>query len=223
MWKKLFDIKGCKKRRNVEQWELDLLINTLRKLPVEYRFLIDQVETGLLKRVLTGLGDLPHWKTFGFNPEVVNKYDKPREPSFDLTNIFVFDKISNGYLEYMIGCASGMIIGYSINSDEGFDIDVTDINTQHFQKKMIASNDYFRIKQLFTPGEQKLINPSDVYEVELNRKKYYHLMDIKNGDGDFIGMDINKNIFLITHDPSEIKQLNSPIEQILSGNIDLNG
>lgn len=219
MWKKLFDRKARKERRKIEQWELDLLKNTLQKLPTEYHNLIKQVDAGLLKSVLSGLGDLPHWKTFGFNSEIVNKYDKPQEPSFDLTNIFVFDRLSNTYLKYIIGCASGLLIGYSINSDKEFDIDVYNIDVRYFQKRIDVPDGYHQIKEKFTPSEQKLINPSDVYEIELGQKRYYHLMDVK--DGDFIGMDDGKNVYLITHDPFEIKLLELPLVQILSGDANL--
>lgn len=210
MWKRLFRRKG---RRRIEQWEMDLLKNTLQKLPCQYHYLLEQIDANLLETVLSGLGDLPHWKTFGYNSKIVDRYDKPDEASYLLVNIQVFDKKSGKYLEYTIGCTSGTLAGYSINCDNEFDIDVVNIDTRYFKKKMIVSNDYFRIEKLLTFEERKLIIPSNVYEVKLEQKTFYHLVDLENGD--FIAIDLRKNVYCITHDPYEIKLLNSSLEEIL--------
>ena len=55
--------------------------------------------------------------------------------------------------------------------------------------------------------------------VILEGKTYYHLMDLADGDGDFIGMDLKKRVYLITHDPFEIKLLDKPLREILEKNL----
>ena len=55
---------------------------------------------------------------------------------------------------------------------------------------------------MFNHEEISLLNTSDIYKIELNGKIYYHLKDLE--DGDFIGIDTQKNIYLITHDPFKI-------------------
>ena len=222
MWRSIFNFQKLKKIRTVEQWELDLLKNTLLKLPVSYHQLIEQIDAKLIKTVQAGLGNIPHWMTFGFDKEIVSKYDRPRDASFMLVHIQVFDIISQKYLEYKIGCASGTLAGYSINCNDPFDIDLTNINTRYFQKRMLVPDQYNKIKKLFTTSELKLINPSDVYAVELGQKKIYHLTDLKGNDGDFLGIDDEKNIYRITHDPFEIKLLDIPLVQSLEENIDFN-
>jgi hypothetical protein len=49
--------------------------------------------------------------------------------------------------------------------------------------------------------------------VKLRGSLYYHLRDLE--DGDFIGIDADKIIYKITHDPFEIIPLNETLEQLL--------
>lgn len=217
--KQMLEWRSQMRPRKVEQWELDLLRNTLQKLPAEYHSLIRQIDDNLLETVRAGLGDLPAWMTFGFNRDVVDKYDDPREKSYFITNIYVFAKQLNKYLNYTIGCASGMICGYSITGATEYVIDVTNINVDHFKRQTLFYEDYQKIEGSLTDSERDLLNPGDVYEIKLEGKTYYHLMDLADGDGDFIGMDLKKRVYLITHDPFGIKLLDKPLREILEKNL----
>lgn len=132
---------------------------------------------------------------------------------FDLKNIEIFDKTSQSYLKYTIGCASGMIIGYSIDADSNFDIDVTRVKVDKFYRKDDIPENFDYLKTIFSSAEWKLVNPSDIYEIELDNRIYYHLMDLE--DGDFIGIDQEKHVYKITHDPFGIKLLDKSLIQLL--------
>ena len=54
--------------------------------------------------------------------------------------------------------------------------------------------------------------------MSLNGKTYYHVQDITDGDGDFIGIDADKNVYEFRHDPFEITLLTEPLETILKNN-----
>lgn len=73
------------------------------------------------------------------------------------------------------------------------------------------------IKHLLNEEELLLIDPVDVYEVELDGKIYYHVRELE--DGDFIGIDDKKNIYKLTHDPYEIMLLNKPLVEVLKADV----
>ena len=217
--KQMLEWRSQMRHRKVEQWELDLLRNTLQKLPSEYHSFIRQIDDNLLIKVYYGLGFLPNWMTFGFNQEVIDKYDIPCEKEFFLTHIQIWDKISSKYLNYTIGCGGVTINGYSITGATEYVIDVTNINVDHFKRQTLFYEDYSKIEGSLTDFERDLLNPGDVYEIKLEGKTYYHLMDLADGDGDFIGMDLKKRVYLITHDPFGIKLLDKPLREILEKNL----
>ena len=215
MFKILKNLFG-KKVRNIEQWELDLLKNTLQKLPDKYHSFICQINDGLFRKALIGYSSIPNWIVLLFNDKVIDKYHDGRLRGYNLKGMRVFDKLSGRYLNYVIGCSSGVIIGYSITGAKKFDIDVTNIDVTAFKEEFFENNVFNSIEKMFTPAEKKFINPDLIYEVELDNKVYYHLFDLKNGDGDFVGMDKNKCIYLITQDPYNIKPLNITLEEVYS-------
>ena len=76
-----------------------------------------------------------------------------------------------------------------------------------------SPNEFDDIKHVFNGEELAIIDKEDVYEVELNGTIYYHLQELE--DGDFIGIDQNKKIYKITHDPFEITELKGALAEIL--------
>ncbi len=194
---------GLFKRTKIKAWEIDLLRNTIRLLPLEYRHLEQQIDEGLFKGVLIGLSDLPGYVGFKYNPKILKKFDDKKDRLYTLTGIKVLDAKSKKYLPYTVYVSTGTITGYSITGAEKFIIDVNSIDVTEFKKKYPINVDYQKIEPLLTIKEKKAINPDDVYEVILDNKTYFHIKDLE--DGDFIGMDFEKNIYEITHDPYEIK------------------
>lgn len=203
---------GIFKRTKLKNSEIKLLENVIKKLPSPYSDLINQIKDGLLKGVLTNASDIPGYVAFTFNSSILKKYDRENERDFKLCNIEVYDRKFSSYLPYEIYVSSGTLSGYSWIGNNDFDIDFDKISTENF--KMIYSDisDYNKIEYLLSEVEKKLLNPSEVYSVFLNKKEYFHIKDLE--DGDFIGIDINKNLYKITHDPMEIKILNETIEAI---------
>jgi len=110
----------------------------------------------------------------------------------------------------------GIISGYSIDNEsvlntlpDNISVDTSNINIIFF------NDDDSNIEKFFSKKELSYVNIDDVYEVELDGKIYYHIQDIKDGDGDFIGMDSDKKIYKITHDPYEIKLLSESLIDVL--------
>lgn len=193
---------GLFKRTKIEKWEKDLLYNVLHSLQGEsFKIFESQIKHHLHKGVIIGLSDIPGYVGLTFYPEVYKKFYDKRGRNFKLSNIYVFDEMSKEFIDYEIYISSGVINGYSIKKSK-YKIDIDKIDVSKFRKIYLDSNDYDYISGILTPEEKEKINPDEVFSVEVNENTYYHLKDI--GDGDFIGIDRNKNIYKLTHDPFEV-------------------
>ena len=89
---------GLFRRKKIEAWEIDLLRNIIRLLPLEYRYLEKQIDDRLFKGVLIGLSDLPGYVGFKYNPQILKEFDDKKGRSYKITNIKVLDVKSKKYL-----------------------------------------------------------------------------------------------------------------------------
>lgn len=205
---------GLFKRTKVESWETELLRYTIGKLPKEYSNLISQITDGLFRGVLVDVSDIPNYVAFTFNHDVLKKYDKEGDKDYKLTNIKIYDNKSSGSLQYEIYVSSGTISGYSLGGGKKRDIDMSKIDVSSFKKELVGESDYNRIVNLLNDEEKTVVTPSQVYSVFFGDKEYFHLKDLE--DGDFIGMDAQKIIYKITHDPMEVNRVDKTLKEILS-------
>lgn len=205
---------GLFKRTKIENWETDLLRNVVMKLPSEYSSLINQIDDGLFRGVLVDVSDIPGYVAFTFHSDVLKKYDRENERDFKLTNIKVYDNKALGFVPYGIYVSSGTISGYSLGGSKKHNIDVNKVDVSGFKKEFIGESDYNRIVNILNEEEKKLLNPSEVYSVFVTDKEYFHIKDLE--DGDFIGIDENKVVYKITHDPMEVVVLNKKIAEVLN-------
>ena len=205
---------GLFKRTKIQPWEVDLLRKTISLLPFEYQHLNKQINDGLFRGVLVGLSDLPGYIAFTYNSGVAKKFENKKDKNHQLTGIKVWDIKSGQYLSYTIYVSTGTINGYSIIGPKKFVVDLNNINTQNFKKNYGDYGDYKKIAVKLNTEEKKAINAAEVYEIVLNGKSYFHVMDLE--DGDFIGIDDEKNIYKIRHDPFEIKPIKSSLIDILN-------
>lgn len=207
---------GLFKRSKIASWEIELLRNVVMKLPKEYENLINQINDGLFKRVIVGVGDIPGYVAFTFHPNVLKRYERDNERDFKFTNIKVYDNISSSFLLYEIYVSSGTISGYSLGGTNKHDININKVDISELRKEFIGESDYNRIANLFTEKEKMLFNPSDVYSIYIGDLEYFHIKDLE--DGDFIGVDNKKNVYKITHDPMEVVAINKKVIDALNEN-----
>ena len=202
---------GLFKRSKIETWEIVLLRSVLSKLPSEYSRLISQIDDGLLRSVI--ITHIPGNVSFGFTSDLLKKYEKPKERDFKLTDIKVYDSKTSSYLPYEIMIGSGMICGYKLGLGKKADADVGNIDVSNVKKRFFDNLDYEEIIGLLNEKEKRLLNPSDVYLVSIESKEYFHIKDLE--DGDFIGIDRNKIVYKITHDPCKVTKLYMSLTDIL--------
>jgi len=208
-----FYMFGLLKRTKIEPWETQLLENVLRKLPDEYSNLINQISDGLFRGVLVDVSDIHGYVAFTFHSDKLKKYDKINEPDFNLTNILVYDSKISEYIPYEIYISRGTISGYSLGGNKKHNIDVNKVEVSDFKRVYIGKDDYDRIASILNEDEKELLSPSEVYSVYVFNKEYFHIKDLE--DGDFIGVDENKIVYKISHDPQEVMKLDLKIVDVL--------
>lgn len=201
-----------KETTSLKQWEKDLLIKTLKLLGNDYSLYEEQITIGIIESVRINKVN-SNFKRFRLNVKLLNKFENKKGRSFFLHNIKVFDNISNKYFSLSLDFGFGLILGYSINEPLNFNPEIEVINVDFIYKTYYGEDDFNKIKFLLSKEESLLINPSEVYELDLDGKTYYHLLDI--ADGDFLAIDIYKNIYKITHDPFEINLQQNELVNLL--------
>jgi hypothetical protein len=202
---------GLFKRSHVADWEISLLKNVFSKLPEEFRSFKNQVEEGLLNRVFID-SKSPGNVGFSYRPGLSRKFEDPNGEAYSLSGIMVYNKKTNSFTEFKIHIAFGMITGYGTSSEK-FEPDPENIKVESFRKVYLKNPEFDKLKKLLSKSEANLLNSAEIYEISLKGKTFFHLKDLE--DGDFIGMDGDKNFFKITHDPYEATKINGKLEEVL--------
>jgi hypothetical protein len=205
---------GLFKRTKIEDWEIQLLETVIKKLPSEYSHLLFQIKDGLLRNIFLNASDIPGYNSFGIHSDIYEKYFIKNERNYKLTEIKVFDKLRSIYLIYSIFVSNGVINGYSLDGKKKYKVDLNKIDISKFKKEFFDELDFNRIKNILDDEEKKFINPSNVYSVIVGNKEYFHIKDLD--DGDFIGIDENKDIYKITHDPMEVIKIEKKLKEIIN-------
>lgn len=201
--------------RNKSSWrkDVELLLNVFNALPGNFDYIINQINEGLIKGIRKLDNPIKNLNKVLFDVKILNKYENKKIGFFSIKGVKAFDLITQSYVEIVIYISSNILLGYAIPKAVKVNLDVSKIKVDNFRMQQMENDDYDKIKPLFKKAELELINPNEVYEVQLNGKTYYHLEDLE--DGDFIGVDIGKNLYKITHDPFEITLLKADLSEIL--------
>jgi len=184
-----------KKNINKEQ-ELLLLESICSMLPPKFSFLSNQLEDGIVGRIVLNDKPIKGYHMVVYKGDVVAKYERTQEKSYKLTGIKVFNLSRGSYVEICIYIVSNLLAGYHYCTSETVTPDVTRLNITSLSIRYMQELD---LSSILTTQELDKIHKNEVYEVELQGRVYYHIKDI--GDGDFIAIDVERNIYKITHDP----------------------
>jgi hypothetical protein len=207
-------IKNLFNLNKVKEWEKEVLINVFTLLGDEYINYSNQIKENLLSNYLLSSDAFPNLVRFTYSQEVAEIYRQKIGEIFTLKGIKVFDFISNNYIDFFINISHGLVTGYFTPNNKKFKLDINKITISNLQKEYWGDADYKEIEDILDESERDLINRYDVHEVILNDKTYYNIREI--GDGDFIGIDTNKNIYKITHDPYEIVRIEKSLLEVLN-------
>jgi hypothetical protein len=202
------------KRKYISKTEASLLRNIFYSLGAEFSDYCNQIDRGLLKGVFFQEKPFSNYIGFTYDTTIVNDFENKNGNYFVLRGIRVFDKKQDKYIELRIYISFGLIVGYSTPDTKNPEFDISNFHVKKYTKQIFKNEDYEKISSLIDNKYLKLINPAEVYELEISGSIFYHIKDI--GDGDFIGIGLDKNIYRITHDPFEIEKI-SYTEAGLSG------
>ncbi|MBS1636151.1 MAG: hypothetical protein JST26_09560 [Bacteroidetes bacterium] len=200
---------GLFTRTRVEEWEKTFLMNVFELLPHFQKF-SQQIQDGLLKRVIIDKRDA--YVGFVYDPLISGTYEDKKGRCFKLKHVQVYSTISKDYIAAEIYIGFGLVAGYSLGNQKE-KIDCNRINISKLEIESLDEYEFDVLNTLLSGEEIGLINPSEFYEVKLEGKLFYHIMDI--ADGDFIAIDSEKHVYKVTQDPYEIKQLNQSLKEVI--------
>lgn len=208
---------GLFNRSNKIKLETEILLMkaVFNSLGEEFNYIKNQLNENIILGAKSNDASSPNYRKFTLNREILNKYEDKSGNYFSVNGIKVYDFELNDFVDIQIKIGFGLIQGYSTVSIKEFNPDVTRIDSKNHYIK-IFGEDNSSIKKLFTKDELSFLSFNELYEVKLNGKSYFHIKDLE--DGDFVGIDLNKNIYKITHDPFEIRNLEGSLIEILKSN-----
>ena len=204
---------GLFKRTKLNSWEIKLLITIFEQLGQEYFLYKEQMESSLIKSVAEGRGDIKNYVAFLYNSNVLKKYERSTERNFLIKGIRVFDKKIKTLIDFNIYFSFGVINGYATPQSKKPNLDFNLLDVSNSTIEYIDNLGMKLVEKMLTESEIRLINLSDVYELELDNKVFFHIKDL--GNGNCIIIDEDKSIYKVIHDPYQIILLNSTLEVVL--------
>jgi hypothetical protein len=209
---------GLFKRTKVEFWEVEMLKKVLGSLDARFINLKQQIDEGLLNRVLLNNPGMTNYVGFTYVPQISKKFEDKLGKYFIIKGIEVFNLKTNNYTPLELHISYGLVSGYATPEDNRFLPDLSRVNMSNLLVEFLEqfNEAYEKLKLILTKKEILLINSLDVYEFELHGKKYIYVKDIT--DGNFLAIDSERRIYEITHDHLEITRLEGDIVEIFKKN-----
>jgi hypothetical protein len=203
-----------KKKGHSTKWEIELISKIFNSIGDDFTYIKNQLNDGLIKSVKKVNTPVPNYYKFLFDVNILNKYENKKGRYFCIHGVTVFDNQLNRNVEIQINVSFGIVLGFFVLGAKEIVPNLDRIDINNYRIKYFDEQGIDILTKLLNKEEIKFINPSDVYEIILNGKKYYHLKDME--DGDFIGIDIEKNAYKIIHDPFEITILEKKLIDVLT-------
>jgi hypothetical protein len=202
-----------KKRTKIENWEIQLIRSIINCLSDDFLFLKKQEFENQIKGVVFD-DKFTNYVGFTYVSNFFKKYEDKKGRYYKLTGITFEEKESGVIYEIEIFIAFGIIVGYHLIGFNGKQSDFINVNVSKCVIHFLDTQATLLLQELFTADELTLINPSEVYEIIIDRDSYFHLKDLE--DGNFIGIDRNKNYYKFTHDPFKITLLDGILSEIIT-------
>lgn len=204
------------KKNREKRINKDLVIKILTLLPISYKRYSKQIEEGLIKDVQS-ISKPFDYIGYIYNVKISNQYFNSSGRAFYISGIKVFDELSSQFIPFNLHFAYGLVSGYSIPNN---DIRKVALDTSQIKGEMIKRNydDEYGVELLKVWLDEEdfleYVNPTNVYEIEINNTTYLHLKGTE--DGDYICMDKTKNVYLIKSFPFSVLSLGNNLREILS-------
>lgn len=203
----MFNIFKKKSDLKLDSVQLDFISTIINKLSEIYPLFKQEFEL----ETFVGIGKNPGGSkgsfTYIINYESWKRICNPNLDNYDIKNI-LFKTFTGDKISVDLYTSEGLIVGYKSNV-EVKDIDVSTIDISEIWEKHFLNNDYFEIEHIFKPltNEQlnKLSMVKNTFKIEVHGTSYYPVHDI--GDGNYVAIDKEGEVFKITHDPFEVQKI----------------
>ena len=102
---------------------------------------------------------------------------------------------------------------------EKYKFNLNSLNVEKIKYEVIGEDiSIEKVKKILLLDELELINENEIYSVSIHNDIIFHLKELE--DGDFIGIDLDNNLYKVTHDPYKMTPLQrQDLLGILNGSI----
>ncbi|MBL7851939.1 MAG: hypothetical protein JNN04_13640 [Cyclobacteriaceae bacterium] len=187
------------RRKKLEE-EARFLGAILEKLPHEDPRLRTQLEAGIIRGIRSNRGH----KEFCHDRKVARQFESTESSSYSIEGIRVRDQLTSDVVTVEVHIAFGLVAGYSVRS-RNFVPDLSVIDVSAVRRKFRINSTFEFVKRKLECSEWSVLDPDDVYRVTVGGYSVVHLVDV--GHGDFLAMDHQGTLLLVTHDPVEMMKL----------------
>lgn len=206
-------------KNRMEEQDFNFLKNVICILPTKWNFLLKQINN----KYIIGKCKNKHYGK-GFYSLVLNReyhdYSNYKYPELiTLSDIYIWDKKKQEYVEVQLFISFGTIIGCYFNSKfkhlDWCKVRLTTLKENTHANHSNGKKAFIeKLLHKLSPEELKLIDVGDINELEIGGNTYYTIRNLN--DGDYIAINNIGEVFIITHSPFEVKQLSTSIKAFLN-------
>jgi len=196
--------KKKKQDRSIPEIEYVLLEKVTSGLPNKYSFLKNQINRdfilGALPNVFLGNG----WKTLLYNQKL---YDTivDKNINYKLSGIRVYDSELKTYQTIQLDICNGILIGYQLEKNEN---NLDNINYDNIYEKLFVNEDEETLLSIIGIQNKAIeshLDLQDTFKLELEEGEFYTIKNM--GNGDYVAVNKNREVYLIIHDPYEVEKI----------------
>lgn len=175
---------------------------------------IDAIEKGIIETVKDVKRTI-RYDYYGLilNMTLVNEHQDLEQGQYSILGTRVWDLSNESYISIEVILMNGLVMGFALPKDTlSFEMDAKRVQARFLSRDSDENDTLSSLKNLLTNEEMSYLEGKQVYEIEIDDKKYYHLKELE--DGNFIGIDSFGKLHKFTHDPYEIVPLSKSIKEI---------
>lgn len=200
-----------KKVKNIQEWEYALLNNIVKRLPIKYSFLLDQVQKDFI------LDSVPNdflkggWKRIILDQNLFDSH-KVKDINYQLLGIRVYDLKDSQYKEVALDLYEGVLIGYKIPAGQ-FDVDNVDLSDVREAQVFSARDEDLKYKVFLTEKKSKQLDLENGFEIDLSDRSYFVIKDL--GDGNYLAIDDAGKVYGLFHDPFLVEVIDEDVGEFI--------
>ncbi len=193
---------------------VSIIKEALSVLPNDYAYLLSALNDGVIKGYRKNTCIDENYIEFYYNHEVYKRYINEKSDNFQIANIKLFCANTQAYESVTIFVVAGLVSGIILDFNKKSKFDVSKIDVSNIVKVFQENEDFDKLDDVLDEHDKSLIAKSHVQMVEIDNNVYFSIKLLD--DGDFIAINLSKELFHITHNPFEVKEISGiSIPQVL--------